>query len=217
MKLDDSLQNGLHDGRPASAAPAHPEEFDRLASVCGLTVFEQGFDPTLDEVARQAAALCSAPYGLVTLVREHEQVFLGRAGIDGRLTPRDEAICAHTILQDETFVVDDLLLDARFAGLPIATRPPFVRFYAGAPIRDRRGLPLGSLCVLDTKPHALESRRLLTLMRLAALAGVVLETRRLVVEMLGPRPHASQIDAALARLDGVLAPLPSAFNGLREA
>ncbi len=202
--------------RLASAAPVHPQEFDRLVSVCGLAVCDRGFDPTLDGIAQQAADLCGLDFGLVTLIREEDQIFLGRAGIDGHSTVRDEAICAHTILADETFVVEDIQSDPRFAGLPIATQPPFVRCYAGAPIRDRNGLPLGSLCTLGLEPCVPDSRRLFALARLAAMAGVVLETRRFAVELLGPLPRPGATDAALTRLDRILAPLLDGSNGFRS-
>ena len=204
MQLRD---DAIHRPRPASAAPTHSREFERLASVCGLAVCDRGVDPTLDALARQAAELFGVPYGLIGLVRERDQIPLGRFGLDAHATDRDETICAHTILADEAFVVEDLLADPRFAGLPVATNPPYFRFYAGASVRDRTGLPLGSLCVLGTSPCVPESRKLFALMRLATTAGVVLETRRLAIDLLGPAPRPGATDTALTRLDRVLAPL----------
>lgn len=200
--------------RLASAAPVHPQEFDRLVSVCGLAICDRGFDPILDGIARLATETCGASLGVVTLIRESDQIYLGRDGVDGHGTDRDEAICAHTILSDSPFVVEDLLTDPRFAELPIATQAPYVRFYAGAPIRDRGGLPLGSVCVLDTKPQSLDSRRLLKLERLATITGVVLETRRFAVDLLGRSPKDGAVDEVLADLDRVLEPLLDMPKGL---
>lgn len=215
MMFNVPLQDSVSSARLPSAAPLHSQEFDRLLSVCGLAVCDRGFDPTLDGIARQAAELCGVRYGLVSLVREDDQLFLGRAGMEGQGTPRDEAICAHTILEDRVFVVDDLLADSRFAELPIATRAPYIRRYVGVPIRDRSGLPLGSLCALGTEPGTPDSRRLFALERLAVTAGVVLETRRYVVEMLGPTAKPGAGDAALARLDRIFAPLLEGNAGFR--
>lgn len=211
-RLDDRFRP-----RPASAAPPHPREFDRIVSVCGLGVCDRGVDPTLDRIAQQAADLCGVPFGLVTLVREEDQIYLGRAGIDGYGTSRDEAICAHTILADDMFVVEDIQADTRFAGLPVATQPPYIRCYAGVPIRDRNELPLGSLCVLGTEPCAPDSRRLFALARLASMVGVVLETRRFAVDLLGPIPKPGATDAALIRLDRILSPLLDPSNGFRTS
>jgi GAF domain-containing protein len=66
---------------------------------------------------------------------------------------RSDAFCDHTIRGDEVFVVPDLSRDSRFAGNPLVVGEPFFRFYAGAPLTYRRGIRLGALCVLDTRPR----------------------------------------------------------------
>lgn len=215
----------MHSGNPAedasprlpSAALPHPREFERLASICDLALCDRAVDPILDGIARRAADLCGAPFGLVTLVRERDQIFIGNSGIDGSSTDRDEAICAHTILEDEPLVVEDIQADPRFSELPITRQAPYLRFYAGAPIFDRSGLPLGSVCVLDTQPRELDSRRLFTLPRMAAMVAAVLEARRLAVDLLEARPHSGSVDAAFVRLDRILAPLIEAATPHRAS
>ena len=60
-------------------------------------------------------------------------------------------------------VVPDLLLDPRFADkIPEGNGAP-LRFYAGAVIRSREGVALGTVCVFDHQPRqldALQTRRL---------------------------------------------------------
>lgn len=52
------------------------------------------------------------------------------------------------------FVVNDLSKDDRFAKLPFVEGPPFVRFYAGAPlISSDSNQALGSFCVIDVEPR----------------------------------------------------------------
>jgi diguanylate cyclase (GGDEF)-like protein len=45
----------------------------------------------------------------------------------------------------------------------------FVGFYAGCPVRTPNGMPVGSLCAIDTKPRNLSPEQLATLRDLAAL------------------------------------------------
>jgi diguanylate cyclase (GGDEF)-like protein len=45
----------------------------------------------------------------------------------------------------------------------------FVGFYAGCPVRTPNGMPVGSLCAIDTKPRNLTPEQLATLRDLAAL------------------------------------------------
>jgi signal transduction histidine kinase/ActR/RegA family two-component response regulator len=50
-------------------------------------------------------------------------------------------------------VVPDTTLDKRFVCNPLVTAENGLRFYAGALLKDPSGLPIGTVCVLDTKPR----------------------------------------------------------------
>src|SRR5206468_1389908 len=126
-----------------------------------------------------AARLLSAPIALVSLVDQERQWFKSCVGLDFNQTPRALSFCAHAILSDDVFVVPDAALDPRFAGNPLVTGPPHIRFYAGAQLKTPDGFNLGTLCVIDTAPRqglAGDERLLLT--GLAALAVDELELRR---------------------------------------
>ena len=47
------------------------------------------------------------------------------------------------------FIVTDLSKDKRFNELPFVTGPPFIRYYAGAPLTTENGINIGSLFILD--------------------------------------------------------------------
>lgn len=100
-----------------------------------------------------AAALCEAPTALVSLVEERRQTFLARTGLDASETPRETSFCAHAMLGDRIMIVPDARADPRFADNPLVTGAPFIRFYAGAPLVADDGVPLGSLCVIDSTPR----------------------------------------------------------------
>ena len=100
-----------------------------------------------------AAALCDAPVSLVSLVEEREQVFLARTGIEVESTAREMSFCAHAMLGSDVMIVPDATLDPRFADNPLVTGEMNIRFYAGAPLIADDGMPLGSLCVIDTRPR----------------------------------------------------------------
>lgn len=196
--------------------PLHPEESERLAAVCGTCVAGEGRDLLLDCVAENAAALFDAPIGLVTFVDEREQRFGGRLGTDLEGTSREESFCAHTILHDVPLVVEDAREDPRFARLALVVQPPHVRAYFGAPVVDASGLPLGSVCVLDVVPREASARALATLERLALKVGVILETRRLVRDLLAEAGTSDLGRRTLDRLERVLAPLGEALHEARR-
>ncbi len=114
----------------------------------------------------------------MSLIDRDRQWFKSRVGLDASETPRDFAFCAHAIASDGVMVVPDATLDPRFAGNPLVTGAPHIRFYAGAPL-IAEGRRLGTLCIIDTVPRpALDARDAETLTRLAQLVVDELDLRR---------------------------------------
>ena len=125
-------------------------------------------DTAVNDLARMAADLCGTPVALVSLVDGDKQWFKARVGLDAAETPREWAFCAHAILDpDKVLVVEDALQDPRFAGNPLVTQEPHIRFYAGAPLVSSSGQALGTVCVIDRKPRKLDPERLESLRFLA--------------------------------------------------
>lgn len=53
-----------------------------------------------------------------------------------------------------SFIVNDLTLDDRFDHLPFVTDKPYIKFYAGVPLITKRGIPIGSLFIVDSQPRS---------------------------------------------------------------
>lgn len=111
-------------------------------------------DPELQAIVDFAARLCGAPVSLVTLLDGETQHFLARKGTQERKTPQDVSFCAQAIKQNGLMEVQDATLDDRFATNPLVTDAPNIRYYAGQPLISEEGIPLGTLCVIDTAAHA---------------------------------------------------------------
>ena len=131
----------------------------------------------LTRITDFAAALCDAPVSLVSLVEETRQVFLSHTGTDVTETPRNVSFCQHAMLGDDIMVVPDATHDPRFVDNDLVTGEMNVRFYAGAPLVTADGVPLGSLCVLDTVPHP-DGLTALQRHGLATLASAVMDRLR---------------------------------------
>jgi PAS domain S-box-containing protein len=110
-------------------------------------------DPELAAITGFAARMCEAPVALVSLVEDERQRFLAREGFDQRESPRETSFCAHAMLGSAVMEVPDATRDPRFAGNPLVTGEPRIRFYAGAPLVSGEGVPLGALCVISPEPR----------------------------------------------------------------
>src|SRR5690606_37621818 len=108
-----------------------------------------------------------------------------RAGLDAQEGPRDTSFCGHAILEPSgaTMVVPDATLDERFAGNPLVTGAPHIRFYAGVPLLNAAGHALGTLCLVDRKPRELSDTDNATLRALARMVVTTLELRRATLNM----------------------------------
>lgn len=149
----------------------------RLAALDSYAVLDTAPEQAFDDIARLAAQLCGTPSALVSLIDGERQWFKAKVGVNPCETARDIAFCDHAIRSDSVMVVPDTAIDPRFADNPLVTGDPYVRFYAGAPIVDADGHALGTVCILDTRPHA-GFDGASTLVALARQVAVQLELRR---------------------------------------
>ncbi|KAK7526226.1 uncharacterized protein IWZ02DRAFT_214021 [Phyllosticta citriasiana] len=73
--------------------------------------------------------------------------------------PKAGRLCEMTIKQSASsgkpacYEVLDLSQDERFKNLPFVRGPPYFRYYVGVPLRTKKGIPIGSLFAMDTKPR----------------------------------------------------------------
>ena len=144
------------------------------------TPAEQGFD----DIALLASRACETPVALVSFVAGDRQWFKARVGFPTSQTPLSQSVCAFALQQAETFVIPDLTLDERTMGNTLVTQAPFIRFYAGALLRSLEGTPIGTLCVIDTKPRpeGLTGVQRTSLEALARQVMAQLELRRLLAQ-----------------------------------
>ena len=140
-------------------APLPADELRRLRALSQLELLDTPAEQEYDDITRLASYICQTPMALICLVDAERQWFKSRVGVDVMETPRDIAICAHTILGEDLLEVPDALEDKRFRDNPFVQGEPYVRFYAGAPLTTADDHKIGTLCVFDTRPRHLNERQ----------------------------------------------------------
>ena len=159
------------------------DEEARLSALRRYKILDTVPEQRFDDLALLASQICNAPMALITLVDADRQWFKSRVGVEPSETPRSLSFCAHAMRQPELFVIPDTLEDARFRDNPMVTGEPFIRFYAGASLLSREGLPLGTLCVADRVPRTLTDEQAAALDALRRQAQAQLELRRNLGEL----------------------------------
>jgi GAF domain-containing protein len=137
-------------------APKLPDEEGRLKLLRELLILDTPPEQRFDRIVNFAAAEFDMPIVLISLIDENRQWFKARVGLDVCETGRDISFCGHAIAEPGLFIIDDALLDLRFADNPLVTGAPFIRFYAGAPLRLNDGAAIGTLCLIDPRPRSLD-------------------------------------------------------------
>ncbi|MDO7850686.1 GAF domain-containing DNA-binding protein [Hymenobacter convexus] len=179
---------------PADASLRQVNEADRLETLQSYQVLDTGPEQVFNDIAQLAAFICGTPISLVSLIDGDRQWFKARVGLNVQETPREHAFCQYAMRANNVYEVRDATVDERFANNPLVTGDPNIRFYAGAPLLSPEGLPLGTLCAIDTIPRELSTDQRDALRILARQVMAHLELRRIRV----------QLEDERQKLDGVL-------------
>jgi GAF domain-containing protein len=147
--------------------PVDSEAPRRVARLRELGLGERP-DPEFDEFARALATTTGAPFAMVNFIDESRQYFAGlyspghapaspelvtaAAQEPGRVMARDHGYCPHVVVRRLPLVLDDVCDYPRFAGNPVVDEIG-IRSYLGAPLIDRTGTALGTICIVDREPR----------------------------------------------------------------
>jgi signal transduction histidine kinase len=158
--------------------PLPANEIERQASLASYNILDTLEEEDFNAITLLASEICQTPVALISLIDDKRQWFKSAVGTDVKETPKEQAFCAYTIMDTEIMVVSDARTDARFADNPLVTGNPNIVFYAGVPLINEEGYPLGSLCVIDTEVKELSTKQVEALKALSRQVLAQLELRR---------------------------------------
>ncbi len=170
-------------------------EQERLEDLMEYHIMDTPPEKELDELVEIASAICNTPISLISLLDDNRQWFKAVKGLNVIETPRKSAFCHYALKNSkEVLVVEDSFLDSRFRNNPLVLSSPYIRFYAGAPLKTPSGNVLGTLCVIDDKPRHITENQKKALQLLAKKVMDFLNARKLLIE------QAKKIEFNSARL-----------------
>lgn len=134
-------------------------------------------DLDLQYTVALAAELCQTAIAFVSIIDNETEWVKVNKGYDIKEVPVASSFCQYTMKSNRLFIVKDTLKDIRFRNHPDVTGGPKFRFYASFPLITLDGHRIGTLCVVDTKPHSLNDKQKSTLKLLSKHATSIMELR----------------------------------------
>jgi diguanylate cyclase (GGDEF)-like protein len=175
-------------------------EVERLKVLSEYQILDTLPEQAYDDIAELAAYICKTPISLVSLVDESRQWFKSKVGLAVDQTPREDAFCAHALLQpDDMLLVGDTLKDPRFLDNDLVLGAPYIRFYAGVPLVTKTGEALGTLCVIDTQPRELDAATKSVLSSLARQVMAQFELRKTLYTLQQAEQELTRLNQELIR------------------
>lgn len=161
---------------PLTIAKPPADQF-RLAALHRYNVLDTPSCLDFTFLTELAAKVCDVPYSFISLVDADRVWVKSYTGLALDSLPRDQCYCSLAVLGEASTEIADLTLDPRTAHMPMTVGEPHMRMYASVALTSSDGFPIGTLCVMDSRPGTLndEQRRMLT--RLSRQVMALIELR----------------------------------------
>ncbi len=144
------------------AAPEPANERKRLEALRSTHLLDSESDFAFENLVHLAKQVFSVPIVALSLLDEQRQWFKAAIGLNATETPRDISFCSHAMHQRNLLLVNDARNDQRFHDNPLVTGAPYIRFYAGVPVRfnwQDDTYEIGAFCIIDSRPRELSAEQ----------------------------------------------------------
>jgi two-component sensor histidine kinase len=159
----------------ADIIPAN--EAKRIAAVRRYDILDTPPDGAFDRITALAARRFGVPIAIISIVDEDRIWFKSHHGLPVEQIDREPGLCASAILGDNPFLLADASKDPRSLANPLVAGEFGLRFYAGVPLTTSDGYNLGTLCVIDKEPRAIDEKQIEDLKDLASVVMDQIETQ----------------------------------------
>jgi GAF domain-containing protein len=168
-------------------APIPADEEERLKALKSLNILDTMPEERFDRITKLATVLFNTPISTVTLVDSRREWYKSCQGLPVKEGERAISFCGYTVLEDEPLIIPDAKADPRFAGNPMVVNSPFIRFYAGVPLKSADGKRVGAFCIKDHEPREFPPEKIDLLRALANWAELELNAHELSLALIARR------------------------------
>lgn len=183
-------------------AKPYPEEEKRLAAVRSLHLLDSPIEERFERITRMVCRLLDVPISIFNLLDDKRQFYKSVQGLNATNAPLEGAFCTHALHEEEIMLVPDARTDERFHDNPFVKDNNFISvgFYVGCPVRASNGMPVGTLCAIDTRPRELTTEQIMVLRDLGAMIETELkvsslsQTQQDLTEQLGTANMLAMVD-----------------------
>ncbi|MBV6817421.1 EAL domain-containing protein [Rahnella sp. PD12R] len=147
------------------------DESKKRAAINLLKSHDEVRDEALKKYTLLACQLLDMPMCFVSVLDDEKQYIKSAQNMTVTETSLGEAFCTITHEQGETYICPDTQRHPDFKTYDAVTEAPFVRFYAGCPLKTQDGVAVGTLCLLDTQPRTLSGEQINIFEQLAGLVS----------------------------------------------
>ncbi len=161
---DDSVAESPVDSRRALGVAgaflftAEEQEQERLDAVTRSRLLDTAQEERFDQITREAKDYFQVSSVTVAFIDDRRQFLKSWIGPIQQNIPREITFCNATIRNAGPLIVRDAFEDERFRKNPLVLGEPYIRFYAGYPLRGPGGWTIGTLCVIDQEPREYSRR-----------------------------------------------------------
>jgi hypothetical protein len=132
---------------------AGEQESERLTALDRTHLLDSLPESRFDRYTQQAKDHFQVSSSIIALLDDRRMFLKSVLGPIEQNLPREITFCHATIRNAGPLIVRNALKDERFQKNPLVLGEPFIRFYAGQPLRGPAGWTVGTLCVIDQKPR----------------------------------------------------------------
>lgn len=143
-----------------------------------LDIVDTPPEESFDRITRLIKQIFDAEIASISFIEGERQWFKSLQGIDLSELQLEASFCRATWREKKPVVIPDAILDEEFRDHPLVTEAPHLRAYAGVPIVTGDGIPIGTMCIIDSAPRLFTDRDVRILQEFAQIVMTELDLRR---------------------------------------